>query len=72
MSYATREEVRGKVEWEGGLTAALDYGLDTGDMPEGDTELREAWDKLATAYKALAPLSRAVDDLLYPAVEASQ
>lgn len=64
MSYATREEVRGKIEWEGGIMEALDYGLRVTDMPEGDTELRDAWDKLGTAYHELAPLVDAVERLL--------
>lgn len=64
MSFATRAEVRGKIEWEGGYVGALDYGLRVSDMPEGDTELREAWDKLGTAYHELAPLVDAVEKLL--------
>lgn len=62
--FENRAAVRDKIDWEGGLTGALDYGLDVHDMPEGDTELCEAWDKLATAYRALAPLTAAVEKLL--------
>ena len=62
--FGSRAALRGKIDWEGGIIEALDYGIDTHDMPEGDTELAEAWGKLATAYRALAPLTDAVDKLL--------
>jgi hypothetical protein len=64
MSFATRAEVRDKIEWEGGYVAALDYGLRVSDMPEGDTELRDAWDKLWAAYREMGPFVAAVEKLL--------
>lgn len=62
--YESRAAVRDKIEWEGGIMEALDYGIKTEDMPEGDTELAEAWEKLRTAWKALEPLTTAVSKLL--------
>lgn len=64
MSFADREQVRDKVEWEGGITEALNYGLTVDDMPDGDAELREAWAKLIDAYAGLEPLEQAVYALL--------
>ncbi len=64
MSFESRKQVRGKVEWEGGIMEALDYGLNAADMPDGDDELIAAWDKLADAYRVLQPLADAVERLL--------
>lgn len=62
--FADRQAVRDKIEWEGGIMEALDYGLRTTDMPEGDDELIAAWGKLADGYEALRPLADAVEKLL--------
>ena len=62
--FKSRAALAGKIEWEGGVMEALDYGIKTEDMPEGDTELIEAWDRLATAYHELEPLADAVAKLL--------
>jgi hypothetical protein len=62
--FADRAAVADKIEWEGGIMEALDYGLRTTDMPEGDDELTEAWGKLAAAYRELTPLVDAVGKLL--------
>lgn len=62
--FEDRAAVADKIEWEGGIMEALDYGLRTTDMPEGDDELAEAWDKLATAYRELTPLVDVVGKLL--------
>jgi hypothetical protein len=38
MSYAARQDVAGKIEWEGGLWAwATGYGFDPEDMPDIET-----------------------------------
>jgi len=62
--FTSREHLAAKIEWEGGILEALDYGIRTGDMPEGDTELIEAWGKLEAAWKQLNPLADAVTELL--------
>ena len=62
--FTSREHLAAKIEWEGGILEALDYGIRTGDMPEGDTELAEAWEKLEAAWKQLNPLADAVTELL--------
>jgi hypothetical protein len=66
MSFENRKQVCDKIESEGGLMEALDYGLNCADMPEGDDELVNAWDALYDAYQALQPLARAVEKLLDP------
>jgi len=62
--YESRSALAGKIEWEGGLMEALDYGIKAEQMPEGDEALTAAWTALEAAYKALEPLAAAVTDLL--------
>lgn len=64
VRFEDRAAVAGKIEWEGGIMEALDYGIKSADMPLGDDELTAAWDKLAVAYRALTPLVGAVAKLL--------
>ena len=69
--YESRFEVWSKVENEGGIYAALDYGLKASDLPDVDTELQEAWQKLDGAFKAMQPLIRIVEKMLSDAYEAA-
>lgn len=62
--YEDRLAVAGKIEWEGGIMEALDYGVRAEHMPEGDKELIRAWSALEDAYRAVKKLADAVDDLL--------
>jgi hypothetical protein len=62
--YEDRAAVADKIEWEGGIMEALDYGIKSADMPLGDDDLIAAWDKLAVAYRGLQPLVGAVAKLL--------
>jgi hypothetical protein len=62
--FDSRAALAGKIEWEGGLMESLDYGITTEMMPEGDTELTEAWAKLEASYKETARLADAVETLL--------
>jgi hypothetical protein len=43
-----------KVEWEGGVLAALEYGIRATDIE--DAEIRVAWETVERAYRALTPL----------------
>lgn len=61
MPFDTREDFAAKVEWEGGVFEALDYGLTISDVPDDDTELKEVWGQLETLYKQIAPLIDKVD-----------
>jgi hypothetical protein len=62
--FESRTDLAAKIEWEGGIRDALDYGIHAADMPEGDEELTAAWSALEAAHKALQPLEKAVEDLL--------
>src|SRR5690606_33060360 len=52
--YQTREQVAAKVDWEGGIPEALEYGLTVDDMPAGDEELRAAWGRPEAAHQPFA------------------
>ena len=62
--FRSRAAVRDKVEWEGGVMDALDYGIHVADMPDGDEELTAAWQALEDAFNVLQPLADAVEKLL--------
>ena len=62
--FPDRENLAAKIEWEGGLMEALDYGITTEMMPEGDAELAEAWTKLEASFKETSKLADVVQDLL--------
>jgi hypothetical protein len=51
-----------KVRWEGGLWAALEYGISPDDI--ADPELAALWARLAESYREIAPLIDAVSSLL--------
>jgi hypothetical protein len=55
--FGNRWEVASKIDWEGGITEVLDYGVTAEDMPEGDTELAGAWHELDLLW---APLQRQI------------
>lgn len=48
MTYATPQELAGKVDWEGGVTEAiLGYGIKSEDLPEATpAEIVEAWKRV--------------------------
>ena len=45
MRYETREELSGKVDWEGGVTEAITgYGITVTDLPEDvPATIADAW-----------------------------
>jgi hypothetical protein len=62
--FESRRALAFKIEWEGGLMESLDYGIHTADMPEGDTELTGAWERLEASYRETAKLAGVVQALL--------
>jgi len=69
--FKDRAAVAAKVEWEGGVMDALDYGIHAADMPVGDEELIAAWTALENAFTALQLLADAVESLLEAAATAA-
>lgn len=62
--FESRRALANKINWEGGLMEALDYGIKTADMPEGDTELTEAWAALESSFRETAKLAGKVSAML--------
>ena len=46
----TGHDVRDKVDWEGGVIGALEWGLDADDLPE---QYRAEWRVIAELYQQL-------------------
>ena len=64
MRYACRGELAAKIDNEGGLASALYYGIRSGDMPEGDNELRREWEHLEEAFDQFAEIADYVRAML--------
>jgi hypothetical protein len=57
--FENRDQLAAKIEWEGGVLEAVDYGIRSTDMPEGDVELEELWKELEDAYsKVVSPADK--------------
>ncbi len=71
----TPREFAGKVDWEGGIVSALEYGLHArslADTPDAGP-LREAWAELERIYaEQLEPALRKVETLLEDLDEAGE
>jgi gamma-glutamyl:cysteine ligase YbdK (ATP-grasp superfamily) len=50
-----------KLDWEGGIFAALEYGLKASHLEDKDSDLAVAWDALEKKWEALQPDLTAVD-----------
>jgi hypothetical protein len=60
------KQLAGKIEWEGGLVDALEYGLgeDSLDAEGTPPELKKAWDALVRGWDTFGELLRNVLELL--------
>jgi hypothetical protein len=50
IDYPTMDDLRDKVDWEGGIYETLIYGIHPDQVPE---EIREDWKKAVEAVKIL-------------------
>jgi hypothetical protein len=64
--YEDRQELSTKIDYEGGIFDALQYGITSADMPEGDTDLTAAWNILDVAWVQARAAAAAVEKLLPP------
>jgi hypothetical protein len=64
--FESHEDLVSRIEGEGGVLEAVDYGVHADDMPESDTELAELWAEMETAYRKAATLADKVHALLEP------
>ncbi len=65
--YLSVDAFAGKVEWEGGIVDALDYGLKHTDLDPNQPDsakLREAWARLERLYEPVREQKDIVADLL--------
>ena len=66
MAEYTEKEFAQKIDWEGGVIDALEYGLKSTDVEPGD--LRDAWKTLQYWWDHLegdlSVVQRMIDDLL--------
>lgn len=62
--FPSRQAVRDKADYEGGLTALLEYGITAGDMPPDDAGLISAWESMQQDWQRLRESARRVEELL--------
>lgn len=51
-----------KVDWEGGVLEAIEYGIKPEEVPEG--ELRELWTKACALHAELEPVLKQIGKIL--------
>jgi hypothetical protein len=61
MEKMTEDEFLQKVEWEGGVVEALEYGLRADMLKDPNIKLGRLWKSLETAWLGLQPLMGAVE-----------
>lgn len=64
MAELSQEELDflAKIEWEGGIVDALEYGLTEDDLP--DCELRDLWTEVRARYQEIEPSIYRIHDLI--------
>lgn len=66
--FMSAVEFANKIEWEGGVVGALDYGLRASDLDPDEpdsAELRQTWAELEDKYSDVAVLVDDLDRILY-------
>lgn len=64
--YASLEALAGKIEWEGGIAEAANYGIKPSEMPEGNPELEKLWGLLCEAQQTVEDLEEKIGKILEP------
>lgn len=64
MRFNDREDLAGKIAWEGGFNEAMEYGIRIDDMPEDDIELANAWQILDITWGTYVKARDRVRNLL--------
>ena len=54
MEKLSNERLAQKIRWEGGLRAALDYGIDRNEIQ--DPQVADLWRRLDRSYREFGPL----------------
>lgn len=58
----TEKDFAAKIEWEGGIPDALEYGLKSEDCEPG--ELHDAWKNLEVGWNSIQKAMKAVEGIL--------
>jgi phage terminase large subunit-like protein len=66
----SEEDFAAKIQWEGGVVEALDYGLKATDLKDPDTELGRTWAALDAQWTLMHPLADKADALVDTILEA--
>lgn len=68
----TDEEFAAKVDSEGGIWAALEYGLRSSDLDDSSSPIAQAWAVLEKSYDSFGPIIEFLEGALDAALEAFQ
>ena len=58
------EDFLAKVEWEGGILEAIEYGLSAEQLEDSDSALGKAWKEIEIAYSSMEKPMRFIESLL--------
>ena len=58
----TRDELRDKVEWEGGVWATLQYGIRAANID--DPEVAKLWREMESLFEKTAPIAWRIATIL--------
>ena len=71
MADLSDQEFALKVEWEGGVVDALDYGLRASDLDDSNPTLKALWLDIEQQWlESFEPAVRALEDALEDVLEA--
>jgi len=54
----TPEEFLDKVEWEGGIAQAVEYGLTSAHLDDPDSDFGRAWDRVVFAVEEFEQIAQ--------------
>jgi len=58
----THAELRSSLEWEGGIGALIECGIDGDEVPE---DLHHLWDQAAVYYRDFLEVAEQIDEAVY-------
>lgn len=62
MSKLNNEQLANKIDWEGGIIAAIEWGIHAGDIE--DPEVASLWAEIEVGYSLLYPAFSRLNELL--------
>lgn len=61
-SKYSKDELQDKIDWEGGILAAIEYGIYSTDI--ADPKIAKLWDEAVALYDELSPILSQLEELL--------